>query len=79
MATPPDWSIAKAIAHYNIESWGLGFFDVNEKGHLSVHPYGKQGPTIDVMDVVEDIREKNLGLPFKIFYVQEWFSLMKHF
>jgi arginine decarboxylase len=59
----PEWSLEKALAHYNIPNWGAGFFTINTKGHLAVTPYGKTGPSIDIMDVVEDIREKRLGFP----------------
>ncbi len=63
-ATPPaDWSIDRAIQYYNIAGWGAGFFSVNERGHMVVHPHGQPGPTIDMMDVVEDIRERSIGLP----------------
>ncbi len=58
-----DWSIEKAIEYYNIENWGSDYFWINPKGHLCVHPYGREGPTIDLMDVIEDIQEKNLGFP----------------
>lgn len=59
----PDWSIAKAIQHYNIENWGSGYFFVNDRGHLCVQPYGREGPSIDIMDVVDDIQEKKIGFP----------------
>jgi arginine decarboxylase len=62
--TPPNgWSIERAIQYYNIGGWGAGFFSVNEKGHMVVHPHGPGGPTIDIMDVVEDVQEKRIGLP----------------
>jgi arginine decarboxylase len=61
--SPSDWSIDKATAHYNIAGWGAGFFSVSDKGHLCVHPHGQPGPTIDIMDVVEDIQERKIGLP----------------
>ena len=57
------WTPEQANEHYNIENWGAGFFSVNEKGNICVHPQGKPGPSIDIMDVVEDIREKNLKFP----------------
>jgi arginine decarboxylase len=60
---PAEWSIEKAQQHYNIGGWGAGYFSVNEKGHTVVHPHGQPGPVIDLMDVVEDIRERNLGFP----------------
>ena len=63
-ATPPsDWSVEKAAQHFNVAGWGAGYFSVNEKGHMVVHPHGQPGPTIDIMDVVEDIQERRLGFP----------------
>ncbi len=64
----PDWNVERALSHYNVPGWGAGFFSINEKGHLCVHPHGPpepgaSGPTIDIMDVVEDIRERKLGFP----------------
>ena len=32
------WSIEKAKALYNIEGWGAGFFDIDERGHVVVRP-----------------------------------------
>jgi arginine decarboxylase len=58
-----DWSIEKALQLYNIPGWGAGFFSINPKGHLVVHPFGQPGPMIDLMDVVDDIRERKLGFP----------------
>ncbi len=63
-----EWSVERALAHYNVPGWGSGFFSINAKGHLCVHPHGPPtpsvpGPTIDIMDVVEDIRERKLGFP----------------
>lgn len=63
MALFPEWSLEKAATHYNIANWGSGYFTINSKGHLALQPYGKAGPSIDIMDVVEDIREKKLGFP----------------
>ena len=63
-----DWTLERASAHYNIPGWSAGFFSVNAKGHLCVLPHGPQspdspGPSIDIMDIVEDIQERKLGLP----------------
>jgi arginine decarboxylase len=63
MSVFPEWSIDKALAHYNIPNWGSGYFTINSLGHLAVTPNGKDGPSIDIMDVVQDIREKRLGFP----------------
>ena len=63
-ATPAsDWSVDKAAQHFNVPGWGAGYFSVSDKGHLVVHPHGQPGPTIDIMDVVDDIQERRLGFP----------------
>ncbi|HEX4381367.1 MAG TPA: biosynthetic arginine decarboxylase [Myxococcales bacterium] len=59
----PEWSIDRSLALYNIPGWGAGYFNVNPKGHMVVHPFGQPGPMIDLMDVVDDIRERKLGFP----------------
>jgi arginine decarboxylase len=58
-----EWSIERAAQYYNIAGWGAGFFSINDKGHAVVHPHGQPGPTIDLMDVVEDIQERKIGFP----------------
>ncbi|MBI4411054.1 MAG: biosynthetic arginine decarboxylase [Deltaproteobacteria bacterium] len=58
-----DWSIAKAVEYYNIDGWGAGYFGVNNKGHLCVWPYGQPGPSIDMLDVIDEIHDKKLSLP----------------
>jgi arginine decarboxylase len=63
VTNPADWSVEKALQLYNIAGWGAGFFSANNKGHLIVHPHGQPGPQIDLMDVVDDIRERKLGFP----------------
>jgi len=57
------WSLEQAQEYYNIKNWGLGYFGVNEEGHMCVWPYGKPGPCIDMLDVIDEIHEKKLSLP----------------
>jgi len=59
----PEWSIDRSLSLYNIPGWGAGYFNVNAKGNMVVHPFGQPGPMIDLMDVVDDIRERKLGFP----------------
>lgn len=60
---PNTWNIQKSSQLYNLAQWGGGYFDINDKGHLSVHPYRSKEPAIDLMDVIQDIKEKNLNFP----------------
>jgi arginine decarboxylase len=58
-----EWSIDRSLSLYNIPGWGAGYFNINAKGNMVVHPFGQPGPMIDLMDVVDDIRERKLGFP----------------
>lgn len=58
-----DWSIEKAREYFNVDNWGSGYFGVNDKGNLCAYPYGKSGPTIDFLDVIDEIKDKKLALP----------------
>src|SRR5947199_1183110 len=58
------WSIDAARSLYNIEGWGAGFFDINEKGHVVVRP-DRERPdhTIDLFDITNDLEEQGIALP----------------
>jgi arginine decarboxylase len=62
--TAPSWTIDSAKALYNVEGWGAGFFDVNEKGHVVVIP-DRERPehTIDLFDITNDLEEQGIALP----------------
>jgi arginine decarboxylase len=67
--TPPPppaepWTIAAARALYNIEGWGIGFFDINEAGHVVVRPdRAKDDRELDLFDLANDLEEQGVGLP----------------
>ncbi len=58
------WSIDDAKALYNIEGWGDGFFDVNERGRVVVRP-DKDRPerTLDLFELAHDLEAQGVGLP----------------
>jgi len=58
------WSIASARALYNIEGWGIGFFDINEAGHVVVRPdRAKKDRELDLFELANDLEEQGVGLP----------------
>ncbi len=58
------WSIERAKALYNIEGWGDGFFDVNEKGRVVVRPdKGQPERTLDLYELAHDLEAQGVGLP----------------
>ncbi len=57
------WSTEDAAELYNIRGWGIGYFDINEKGNVVVKPRKDQGPAIDLMEVLEDLSDRDVSLP----------------
>jgi len=63
-ATAGGWSIEKARALYNIEGWGAGFFDIDERGHVVVRP-DREHPEreLSLHDLANDLEEQGVALP----------------
>src|SRR5438477_10030110 len=65
-AQPPAeaWNIEKAKALYNIDGWGAGYFDVNERGHVVVRPDASHPEKVlDLLDFAKDLEEQGVALP----------------
>ena len=62
-APPHRWTLADAQELYGIRNWGNPYFGVNEKGHVCVHPDGPQAPSMDLKDLVDEVRRRGIGLP----------------
>src|SRR6476469_4369352 len=67
-APPPEptepWTIESARTLYNIEGWGIGFFDINAAGHVVVRPdREKEGRELDLFELANDLEEQGVGLP----------------
>lgn len=60
------WGVSDSLKLYNIENWGDQYFSINPSGNLTVHPRRGEGPGVDLMSVVEEIRSQNLGMPVLI-------------
>src|SRR5690242_21835440 len=58
------WSIADSRALYNVEGWGIGYFDINAQGHVVVRP-DKAHPEreLDLFELAVDMGEQGVGLP----------------
>jgi arginine decarboxylase len=64
VAPSEPWTIDSARSLYNIEGWGIGFFDINEAGHVVVRPdRAKDDRELDLFDLANDLEEQGVGLP----------------
>lgn len=57
------WTLDDARELYNIDAWGIGYFTVNEKGNVSVHPTRDPERGLDLFEVAMDLEAQEIGLP----------------
>ncbi|MFZ4681110.1 MAG: biosynthetic arginine decarboxylase [Terrimicrobiaceae bacterium] len=62
----PDFGREEAIALYNVDRWGGGYFTVNKKGHVVVLPNGSNDQKIDLMEIVEEAKARKLNFPLTV-------------
>src|ERR1700724_3359499 len=60
------WDIPSAIALYNIDRWGSGYFTINAAGNVQVMPTQAYGQAIDLMDVVNEARARGMAFPLVV-------------
>ncbi|HEY2952618.1 MAG TPA: biosynthetic arginine decarboxylase, partial [Verrucomicrobiae bacterium] len=65
-AALPPWDIQAARNLYNIPSWGARYFDINEAGHVVARPLWEMGASVDITDVIEEAKGRNLKFPLLI-------------
>jgi len=63
-SSAPAWTIDAARDLYNIEGWGAGYFDINERGHVVVRPdRDRPDRALDLFDLARDLEEQGVALP----------------
>ncbi|MBW4500235.1 MAG: biosynthetic arginine decarboxylase [Scytonema hyalinum WJT4-NPBG1] len=69
-ASSPDmsrlWKIEHSEELYRIEGWGQPYFSINAAGHITVSPKGDRGGSLDLYELVNALKQRNLGLPMLI-------------
>ncbi len=59
----PGWSIQDATEHYRVDMWGDGFFVINAQGHMAVRPFNDDSLSIDITEVVAELRQRGVRFP----------------
>lgn len=61
------WSNEKSQELYRVNEWGQGYFKVNAKGHLSVHPIeDEKSSSIELAILLDELKELKIELPVVI-------------
>jgi arginine decarboxylase len=57
------WRIEDSLDLYNVAAWGKGYFSVNASGHVVVRPDTTAQREIDLYEVVEGLKARDLTTP----------------
>ena len=57
------WSTKQAAKVYNIDNWGDGFFSINRRGHVCVHPSPHSKYSIDLRALMDDLVKRKIKPP----------------
>lgn len=60
------WTIEDSENLYGIQGWGEPYFSINAAGHITVSPQGDRGGSLDLYELVESLKKRNIGLPMLI-------------
>ncbi|MDQ2099306.1 MAG: biosynthetic arginine decarboxylase [Tychonema bourrellyi B0820] len=61
-----SWTIEDSEKLYRIQGWGEPYFSINAAGHITVSPKGDRGGSLDLCELVESLKQRNLALPLLI-------------
>jgi arginine decarboxylase len=64
--TPMPWTVEKSETLYQIKGWGEPYFSVNEAGHVIVAPKGDRGGSLDLFELVNGLKQRDIPLPLLI-------------
>lgn len=62
-AAASTWTIEDSEELYRIRGWGEPYFSINAAGHITVSPQGDRGGSLDLYELVEALRQRDLELP----------------
>ena len=63
-------AIEQTLETYGIENWGAGYFGVNRKGNLVVHPSENDSRAADLKEIIEDLRRRGITTPVLLRFPQ---------
>ena len=66
------WTIKSAEKAYNIDNWGDGYFSINRKGHVCVHPSPHSKYAIDLRTLVDDLIKRKIKPPILLRFMDSF-------
>jgi arginine decarboxylase len=63
-------AIEQTLETYGIENWGAGYFGINRKGNLIVHPSESETRAADVKEIIDDLKRRGVTTPVLLRFPQ---------
>jgi arginine decarboxylase len=64
-------AIEQTLETYGIENWGAGYFGINRKGHLIVHPSDTDTKSsADLKEIIDDLERRGISTPVLLRFPQ---------
>jgi len=60
------WKVEDSTDLYQVQAWGKGYFAINEAGHVVVRPDTSSEREIDLLEVVEGLKARDLTAPLVV-------------
>jgi arginine decarboxylase len=57
------WTIEDSRELYNIDGWGIGYFDINDRGRVTVRPTKDADRALDLFEIAMDLEAQGMQLP----------------
>ena len=70
----PAWKLHDAFETYGVKNWGKGYFSINKLGHLTVHPDKNPDRSIDLKELVDQLRTRGIQPPLLLRFT----DILKH-
>jgi arginine decarboxylase len=58
-----SWTLQDSIELYGLDAWPKGYFRAAENGNVVVTPFGAEGPSIDLMEIMEGLEAREVYPP----------------
>jgi len=62
--------IEQTLETYGIDNWGAGYFDVNRKGNLIIHPADGDARSADLKEIIDDLARRGISAPVLLRFPQ---------
>src|SRR5580704_14687431 len=70
----PTWKLHDAFETYGVKNWGKGYFGINKLGHVTVHPEKDPDRSIDLKELVDQLRTRGIQTPLLLRFT----DILKH-